>query len=52
MVFWQGTGEVHITFQPRKPTSYGIELKALACGDAHIVLNVELVEGKEVDSSK
>ena len=52
MIFWQGTGEVHITFQPRKPTSYGIELKSLACGEAHIILNVELVEGREVDSTK
>ena len=45
MIFWQGTGEVHITFQGRKPTSYGIELKSMACGDARVMLNIELVEG-------
>lgn len=52
MIFWKGTGEVHITFQGRKPTQYGIELKALACGTSHVMLNVEMAEGKDKDAAK
>lgn len=52
MIFWQGTGEIHVTFQGRKPTNFGIELKALACGEAKVMLQVELVEGQLADSTK
>lgn len=52
MVFWTGTGEVHITYLPRKPTPYGIELKVTACGQAKVVLYAEVVEGKEIDATK
>lgn len=52
MIFWTGTGEVHVTYLPRKPTPYGIELKSLACGETNILLNAEMVEGKEADASK
>ena len=52
MIFWTGTGEVHITYLPRKPTPYGIELKSLCCGETQIILNAEMVEGKEADSLK
>lgn len=50
MVHWTGTGEVHVTYLPRKPTPYGIELKGAACGAHHIMVNVEVVEGKVVDA--
>ena len=50
MVQWTGTGEVHVTFQARKPTPYGIELKSLACGSSNIMLVAEVAEGKEKDS--
>ena len=52
MIFWKGTGEAHVTFQGRKPTEYGLELKALACGITHIMLNIDLAEGKERDARK
>lgn len=52
MVFWTGTGEVHVTYLPRKPTPYGIEIKSLACGESCILLNAEVVEGKELDAQK
>lgn len=50
MVFWEGTGEVHVSFQGRKPTQYGIEFKDMACGAAKVMLNIELAEGKEKDA--
>jgi hypothetical protein len=52
MIFWQGTGEIKIIYQGRKPTSFGIELKSLACGEANVMLNIELVEGAVRDSTK
>jgi hypothetical protein len=52
MIFWEGTGEVHVTFQGRKPTQYGIEFKDMACGIAHIMLMIELAEGKDKDALK
>ena len=52
MIFWKGTGEAHVTFQGRKPTEYGLELKALACGLTHIMLNIDLAEGKDRDARK
>lgn len=52
MVFWRGTGEVHVTFQPRKPTQYGIELKTMVCSEGKIVLAAEMAEGKELDAAK
>lgn len=50
MIFWTGTGEIHITYLPRKPTPYGIELKSGCCGVSNVVLNLDLVEGKELDA--
>ena len=52
MIFWTGTGEVHINYIPRKPTPYGIEMKTLACASARIVLQMEMVEGRELDATK
>ena len=52
MVFWRGTGEVHVTFQPRKPTQYGIEMKTMVCAVTRIMLNAELAEGKQRDAMK
>lgn len=52
MIHWTGTGEIHVTYLPRKPTPYGIELKGAACGSSQIMLNVEVVEGKEADAKK
>lgn len=52
MIFWTGTGEIHVTYLPRKPTPYGIELKTAACSDARIMVNAEVAEGKVVDAAK
>ena len=52
MVFWKGTGEVHVTYQPRKPTKYGIELKSMVCSESKIMLKAEMAEGKELDAAK
>lgn len=52
MIFWTGTGEIHVTYLPRKPTPYGIEVKSLACGDSGVLLNAEVVEGASTDATK
>lgn len=52
MIYWRGTGEIHVTYQPRKPTQYGIELKTMACAVSSIMLMVELAEGKARDAMK
>jgi hypothetical protein len=52
MIHWTGTGEIHVTYLPRKPTPYGIELKVAACASSQILLAAEIVEGKEVDAKK
>lgn len=52
MIFWKGGGEVHVTYQPRKPTPYGVELKTLCCSDSGVLLNAEMAEGKERDAVK
>ena len=52
MIFWRGGGEVHVTYQPRKPTPYGIELKTMCCADSGLMLKAELAEGKDRDAQK
>lgn len=52
MIFWRGGGEVHVTYQPRKPTPYGIELKTMACSESGVMLNAELAEGKARQARK
>ena len=47
MIFWTGSGELHMTFLFRKPTPYGMMFKTLCCGDSHIMLVAELAESKE-----
>lgn len=41
-----------MTYQARKPTPFGIELKTLACGSSHVMLHAEIAEGKEKDAAK
>ena len=41
MIQWVGTGEMHQTVIPRKPTPLGILLKDLACCSSGIVINAE-----------
>ncbi len=52
MIFWRGSGEVLVIYQPRKPTQYGIELKTACCADSGVCINAELTEGKLRDAEK
>ena len=52
MIFWRRTGAVHVTYQPRKPTQYGIELKTMVCSAAKVMLSAELAEGAQRDALK
>lgn len=52
MIFWRGGGEVHVTYMPRKPTQYGVELKTMCCSESGVLLNAEMAEGKEEDAKK
>ncbi len=52
MIFWRGTGEVNVVYQPRKPTQYGIEMKTTACAESGLCVNAELAEGKVRDAEK
>ena len=52
MIIWEVQGCLHITFLPRKPTPLGIQLKTLVDAISGILLGVEIVEGKAVDSQK
>lgn len=44
---WVGTGDVHLTYIPRKPTPLGIMLKSLVDASSGVMLSCELVESKE-----
>ncbi len=52
MVYWWGTGEVNVVYQPRKPTEYGIEMKTTTCTESGLCVNAELAEGKLRDALK
>jgi hypothetical protein len=52
MIFWRGGGEVHVTYMPRKPTQYGVELKTMCCSESGVLLNAEMAEGKLKDAKK
>jgi len=43
---------MHLTYMPRKPTSLGIMLKTVADSESRVLLNMELVEPKEVMMQK
>lgn len=52
MIFWRGGGEMHVTYQPRKPTQYGMELKTLVCCISGLLLMAEIAEGKVAQALK
>lgn len=43
MIMWVGTGDVHITYIPRKPTPLGIMLKTTVDASTGILLGLELM---------
>lgn len=43
MVFWTGTGPVHLTYLPRKPDPLGVMFKVTCCSKTGILLHAELV---------
>lgn len=44
MLAWVGTGDVHLTYLPRKPTPLGIMMKTVVDSDSGIILGGELCE--------
>ena len=52
MIWWTGLSSGHLTFLPRKPTPLGFQLKTVVDGSSGVLLALEIVEGKEVDSAK
>jgi hypothetical protein len=47
MIMWVGTGYVHLTYIPRKPTPLGIMLKTIVDATTGILLGAEIQEAKE-----
>ena len=41
-----------MTYQPRKPTDFGIEMHTTTCADSQVCLNAEVSEGKETEATK
>lgn len=52
MIFWVGTGDVHLTLIPRKPTPLGIMLKTIVCGHSGVLLGAEICEAADVMATK
>jgi hypothetical protein len=49
MVAWEGATSAHITIIIRKPTPEGFMFKTAACASSNIIVNLEAVEGAEID---
>ena len=52
MTAWAGASEVHISYLPRKPHPLGIQLKTICDARSGIWLDIDPVEGKDIDASK
>lgn len=52
MVAWEGATSAHLTLIPRKPTPLGFMFKTLGCASSNILVNLEAVEGAEIDRQK
>lgn len=59
MSYWSGLtaefnehGLPHSSKQPMKPANEGSELKAAACAESGMIIQIELLEGKEVMGQK
>lgn len=52
MIFWVGTGDVHLTYIPRKPTPLGIMLKTGCCSSSGVMVRAELCEAADDMASK
>ena len=48
MVMWVGTGDMHLTYIPRKPTPLGIMMKTVVDSDSGILMGAELCEAAGV----
>ena len=46
MFFFYGRGMPHLTFIARKPRALGCEAKTVACGMTHIMIRLEIQDGK------
>ena len=47
-----GASEAHISYLPRKPHPLGIQLKTICDARSGIWLDIDPVEGKDIDASK
>ena len=52
MMAWAGANEAHISFLPRKPHPLSIQLKTICDARSGIWLDINHVEGKDIDASK
>jgi len=49
---WYDLGMPHITKIPRKPEPIGLEIKDMCDGTSHIMLHLEIMEGKDIMKEK
>ena len=52
MMAWAGASEAHISFLPKKPHPLSIQLKTIFDARPAIWLDIDPVEGKDIDESK
>jgi hypothetical protein len=52
MVAWEGATSAHLTLIPRKPTPLGFMFKTACCASSNVMVNIEAVEGQEIDRKK
>jgi hypothetical protein len=52
MISWEGATEGHLSYIPRKPHPCGFQAKTLCDARAGLFLNIDLVEGKDIDAQK
>ena len=52
MMAWSAASEAHISFLPRKPHPLNIQLKTIFYARSGILLDIDPVEGKDIDASK
>jgi hypothetical protein len=52
MVAWEGATSAHLTLMPRKPTPLGFCFKTACDASSNVMVNMEAVEGAEIDRKK
>lgn len=52
MIQWEGASPQHQSYVPRKPHSLGFMIKTICDASTRILLNIDIVEGAELDANK